>query len=40
MFLHSLQQGGYPFSRNELTLEEWQGIGQLKSELEVVKHDK
>jgi hypothetical protein len=39
MYLLSLQQGGYPFGRNELTVEEWLSIGRLKSEAEIVKHD-
>jgi hypothetical protein len=40
MFLHSLQQAGYPFGRNDLDLYEWLAIGQLKHDLEIVKHDK
>lgn len=34
LFLYQLQSGGYPFLRNDLTVEEWIGIGQMKAELE------
>ena len=31
MFLHQLQESGYPFEKNDLTIEEWKWIGELKS---------
>jgi hypothetical protein len=40
MFLHSLQEAGYPFGRNDLDLDEWLALGQMKHDLEIVKHDK
>ncbi len=36
-FLYSLQQGGYPFDANDLTIEEWIDIGILRSEIEAMK---
>lgn len=29
-FLYSLQQGGYPFEKDDLTIEEWIDLGVLK----------
>ncbi len=31
--LHSLQQGGYPFAQDDLTLEEWGDLGRIKEVL-------
>jgi len=36
-FLFSMQQGGYPFRQNDLTIDEWLDIGLLKGELEAMK---
>lgn len=33
-FLYQLQQAGYPFGRDELTLDEWLGLAELKAALE------
>lgn len=36
-FLYSLQNGGYPFAANELDVEEWLAIGELKIAMETMK---
>ena len=33
-FLYSLQVAGYPFAKDDLTVEEWLDLGILKAELE------
>jgi len=33
LHLSALQKGGYPFSADDLTLEEWVDLGQLKEAL-------
>jgi len=38
-FLYMLQRAGYPFNKNDLTLEEWIDLGILKEELESLKWD-
>lgn len=34
LFLYTLQSGGYPFQANELSIEEWLAIGEVKKILE------
>jgi len=36
-FLYSLQQGGFPFAQNDLSIEEWLDLGAMKRELEIPK---
>ncbi|MEW6115389.1 MAG: hypothetical protein AB1553_00610 [Nitrospirota bacterium] len=36
-FLYELQRGGYPFQKNDLSLEEWIAIGVLKEEIDAMK---
>ncbi len=36
-FLYSLKEAGYPFGRNDLSIEEWMGIGEIKQEMEKMK---
>lgn len=31
--LYKLQQGGYPFDKNDLTPEEWEDLGTLREEI-------
>lgn len=33
--LYRLQRGGFPFEKNDLTLDEWVDIGLLKDSLEL-----
>jgi len=33
-FLYRLQQGGYPFAANDLTVDEWLGLAELKAALD------
>lgn len=33
-FIYRLQQGGYPFEANDLTLEEWIDVGTLREAIE------
>lgn len=37
-FLYSLQQGGFPFGKDDLTIAEWLDIGELKKAVEDMKH--
>lgn len=37
MFLYGLTRGGYPFDRDDLTLDEWQDIGTLRDEIEMLE---
>lgn len=32
--LYRLQQGGYPFEKNDLDVEEWLGLAELKAAME------
>ncbi len=32
--LHTLREGGYPFGKNDLSLEIWRDLGILKAHLE------
>lgn len=32
-----LHRGGYPFRANDLTVEEWQSVGEMKETLENMK---
>jgi len=36
-FLHLLSSAGYPFQKNDLTIEQWLALGELKMELEALK---
>jgi hypothetical protein len=33
-YLYQLQRGGYPFGKNDLDVEEWIAIGEIREELE------
>lgn len=33
-FLYSLQAGGYPLDKDDLTIEEWMDLGVLKKEIQ------
>lgn len=33
-FLYQLQRGGYPYGKNDLTIEEWISIGEIRGELD------
>jgi hypothetical protein len=35
--LYELQRGGYPFEKNDLTINEWIDIGVLRTEMEIMK---
>lgn len=35
--LYELQRSGYPFAANDLDVEEWLAIGQLREEMEAMK---
>jgi hypothetical protein len=35
--LYCLQRGGYPFAQDDLSLEEWMGLGEMKTEIEAWK---
>jgi hypothetical protein len=37
-FLYSLQRGGYPFAKNDLSVDEWTAIGELREALEMEKN--
>jgi hypothetical protein len=37
--LRRLQQGGYPFEANDLTLEEWQELGVINEIIEAMKQE-
>ena len=37
MSLYQLQRGGYPFERNDLTIEEWKDLGTLNDEMRIVE---
>jgi len=32
-FLYQLQEGGYPFRQNDLTIDEWLGLAELRAAL-------
>lgn len=34
-WLRQMQQGGYPFEKNDLTIEEWQAIAEIKAAMEM-----
>ncbi|MBT9169521.1 MAG: hypothetical protein DDT19_02881 [Syntrophomonadaceae bacterium] len=36
-FLFSLQRAGYPFEKNDLSIDEWIDIGVLDAEIEAIK---
>lgn len=36
-FLHSLQRAGFPFAADDLTLDEWLALGELRGELDLTK---
>jgi hypothetical protein len=33
-FLHTLQRAGFPFRQDDLSIDEWMGLAELKAELE------
>ena len=33
-YFYKLQRGGYPFRRNDLSVEEWLGLGEMRDEIE------
>jgi hypothetical protein len=33
MRVYNLQQGGYPFRKNDLSIEEWEDLGRMKMKL-------
>jgi len=37
LWLYSLQRGGYPFQANDLSVEEWIRLGELREEIEAMK---
>jgi len=36
-FLHTLQQSGYPFRPDDLSLEQWLALGEMKLAIEELK---
>jgi len=34
LFLYRLRKGGYPFEKNDLSLEEWLALGELEEAIE------
>jgi hypothetical protein len=36
-FLYCLQRGGYPFGQDDLSLDEWMALGEMKAEIESLK---
>ncbi len=37
-FLYRLHIGGYPFAKNDLSVDEWLAIGELKEAIEMEKN--
>jgi len=35
-FLYELQRGGYPFEKDDLTIEEWRDIGIMRHGMETI----
>jgi len=38
-FLYQLARAGYPFAADDLSIDEWIGLGHLKAELEAYNSD-
>jgi hypothetical protein len=36
-YLHALQEGGYPFQKNDLTIEEWLGLAELRRHYQTIQ---
>lgn len=37
--IRRLQKAGYPFERNELTIEEWQDLGTVNEKIESIEQE-
>ena len=36
MFLYSLSRAGFPFGQDDLSIDEWLALGELKTEMEAM----